>query len=551
MIKKILKQELFSFLAFTAIFLCISSCTKGSLDPMDWQIGMRHSDFDKSLVKSEAERKAEAKKKNTEEEPIPESAKLLLPPPPKTSAINKTISFAVSEKVPLKDVLIELGRVAKIDIDLDPSITGGILINARNRPLEEVIDRIARLGNLRYTYENNILHFERDTPYVKNYILDYLSEGSAVWNDVQGNVSTILSDSYGAATIALNAANATSSTGASNTSDNTTNASVPMAKSSISVNKSAGILYVFATKRQHEEVENYLHEVEKNSSAQVLIEAKFVEVTLKSVFSAGINWNFTDLKGDGTTTRSFGSTNSYASGSAVDLKFGVIGARGLHAAVSALEEFGTVRTLSSPRIHAINNQKAVLNFSDKIIYFKIDNNQNTSTTSASASVNTQTLTSTKQEENVGVELTIIPSINLKTSEITLNLKPKITVKSGEVVDPASPIVKDSSGKVIESFQNKVPIIQTREINTVAKIQSGNVFVIGGLMKDTTNNTDSGIPFLQRIPILGYLFKSSSKDSTVVETVIFIKATIIDSGTRIGKIDRELQRKFDTNKREFF
>ena len=143
---------------------------------------------------------------------------------------------------------------------------------------------------------------------------------------------------------------------------------------------------------------------------------------------------------------------------------------------------------------------------------------------------------------------MVPSINLKTREVTLNIKPKITIKTDTVIDPASP--KDPTTGVI-TFQNKVPVIQTRELNTIAKIQSGNVIVIGGLMSESTTNTDTGIPFLQRIPILGYLFKSSSKESEIIETVIFIKATIVNSGQSINKVDRELQENFDSNRRKFF
>jgi type II secretory pathway component GspD/PulD (secretin) len=76
-------------------------------------------------------------------------------------------------------------------------------------------------------------------------------------------------------------------------------------------------------------------------------------------------------------------------------------------------------------------------------------------------------------------------------------------------------------------------------------------VIGGLMKESTSDTDSGIPFLGRIPIIGWFFKSVSKDSAITETVIFIKATIVKSGGPADKIDRDMQNKFDTNRRKFF
>ena len=122
----------------------------------------------------------------------------------------------------------------------------------------------------------------------------------------------------------------------------------------------------------------------------------------------------------------------------------------------------------------------------------------------------------------------------------MSVKPQLSLKSGTVVDPASP----------SGISNEVPVIQTRSIDTIAKIKSGSILVIGGLMKDTTTNTDSGIPFLQRIPVLGWFFKSVSKDTTIVETVVFIKATIISSGATLNKLDRDMQEKFDTNRRPY-
>ncbi len=121
----------------------------------------------------------------------------------------------------------------------------------------------------------------------------------------------------------------------------------------------------------------------------------------------------------------------------------------------------------------------------------------------------------------------------------MNIKPSLSVQNGEAVDPASSV-------------NKVPVINKRTIDTIAKIKSGDVMVIGGLMKDTTKNTDSGVPFLSGIPLLGWFFKSISKDTAITETVIFIKATIVKQGSAtVSKIDRDFQQKFDTNRRRFF
>lgn len=509
------------FLTVLYITIALFACSKGKLDPIDFQTGLRKNDFENILVKDPRKPQRDSSIDSGAGSEIPKMSKLTVSPPPVSSASNKTISFSVTDQVPLKDVIIEFGRVAKIDVEVDPTISGGIILNVKNRPVSEVVERIAELGGLRYRYEKGILHFEKDAPHVKNYVIDYLPETSDIWSDIESGVKIVLTDD---ATIAA------------------ANASVT---SNIVVNKSAGLMYVFATTAQHQIIKKYLDEVSRNASAQVLIEAKLVEVKLNNTYKTGINWskiNENHLGG----TNTFKVNGGYTADQPLDIITGVFGTA-INASISALEEFGTVRTLASPRIHAINNQKASLNFADKFVYFKVDSSQSNTSTTGTSNTTTKTVTSTKLEENLGVLLNITPSINPRTGEITLNINPKITVKTGTVVDPASPT--DDDGKVI--IQNIVPIVQTRELTTIAKIQSGNVLVIGGLMREDASNTDNGVPFLQRIPILGYLFKSVSKTSNIAETVIFIKATIVNSNTRAGKEDREIQEKFDTNKRKFF
>ena len=509
------------------ILLCFSitlasfSCAQGKLDPFDRPTGASVSDVRNLITKDRAKEKKEIAENLAKEKsnpaPIPQISKLIMSPPPPAIGGDKIISFSVTDQVPLKDVLIELGRVAKIDVDLDTKISGGVIINAKNRPLKEVIDRIATQGNLRYSYKNGVLYFESDSAYTKNYFVDYLSEGN-VWSDVETNIGALLSLDEESSSSEEREETSSSSSG----------------NSSFSSNKSAGIITIHAPGKQHKAIEEYLELIQKYASAQVLIEAKVVEVSLIDEFKTGINWN--NIAKNNQIT----STGGFAAGSPITyLAQGVFGAD-INASISALESFGSTRTISSPRIHAMNNQKASLNFADKLVYFQVTNTQSTQAASGAAvAANVVTTSnSVKQEESVGISLAITPSINLKTREIVMQITPKIALSSKTVVDPVN-------------SSNEIPVVQSRELNTTAKIQDGNVIVIGGLMKEETTNADQGIPYLNRIPVLGWLFKSVSKKSTIIETVIFVKATIVTSSGASGKVDRDLQQKLDPNKRRFF
>ena len=76
-------------------------------------------------------------------------------------------------------------------------------------------------------------------------------------------------------------------------------------------------------------------------------------------------------------------------------------------------------------------------------------------------------------------------------------------------------------------------------------------VIGGVMSDSTTNTETGIPFLSSIPFLGNLFKSVSKETSLVETVIFVKATIVRPDDFVNSYDRQIHDTASPGAKPFF
>jgi type II secretory pathway component GspD/PulD (secretin) len=197
----------------------------------------------------------------------------------------------------------------------------------------------------------------------------------------------------------------------------------------------------------------------------------------------------------------------------------------------------------------MNNQEASLDFSKKFIYFTVSVTQSTESgvnNNSGNSLNTSTINSTKNEQAVGIELKITPSINFNKNEVTLTIEPKISDRSSDaaVLDPA---INPKTG---QSLGNRIPIFETKQLKTTAKITSGNVLVLGGLLKQNNETKEQGIPILSNIPILGYLFKHKSKETTVTETVIFIKATIIDDNNPLKKYDRDLHQRISNDKSNF-
>lgn len=578
---------------------------------------------------------------------IPDLAQVLSAPKAPKVANSKLVTLAVTEDVPLRDVLFELGRLAKVDIEVGTGLdTAGINLRATERPFNEVIERIAQMAHLRYSVSGSSIRVERDLPYIKNYSLDFLNivrsttstyslstnifaaggaqgggaagggaAGGAVGGGAvgggggavgggaaggaggaqggagfgaTGSTNNITSQSESdlfsslEASIAeiinynpdgtANTANGAAGTngaapapaapaGAAAGTDSTTQAVTGVAGANFVVNRQSNVLTVNASEKQHEMVERFISLLSRNASAQVLIEAKIVEVSLADQFLSGVDWSSVigdskkfiapgEFRSDSIGSLSLPSAANIANarngGVAGAFTFGIQNST-LDAVVSMTNRFGTTRTLSSPRLSAINNQQAVLTFARNEVFFNCTAQQGAviANTGTSGSTATQPTVNCQQSTvPIGIIMSILPSINLATQEVTLNVRPTLTRQVKTVQNPgnvlAAAVVSLPSGITINS---DVPVIEVRELDSVMKVKSGGVMVIGGLMEDATRNEDTGVPGLGEVPFLGNLFKTRSEDSLKRELIIFIKATIVGSDGSTHDTDKLIYKKY--------
>ena len=497
-------------------YYLISGCSNKIVnDVVDEASGFNKEEIEDFFVKDKDKKK---RQNNSFIPPLPQRYKSLAIPKAPDIANGKLISFSVTDNVPLKDVLIELGRIIDVDVDIDPNIQGGIIMNAKNRPIKEVLDRLSSLANIRYSYKNDVLSFKRDLPYNKNYNVNYLD--NKLWGEVENNVTQIVKD--------IEESNSK--------------------EGSIASNTSIGILTVYANSKQHKRVKKYLDDVERKATAQVLIEAKVIEVTLNDEYHTGINWGVGDQDRGGAIQ----SNTGFAASDPISfiLNAGNSIASDLSLSISALDKFGVAKAISSPRLNALNRQEAVLKFVDTLVYFHLTTNQDT-VASANTSVVQVSFNAEKKEEDVGVELRMTPDIDIDKQEISLAVIQKLSVSTETVEDPTIiPGTGTSEDNPAVRLGNQIPVIETREIDTTMRLKSGDVLVIGGLMRESSDNDDSKVPFLHKIPVVNVLFKEKKRNKEIVETVIFIKATIVNSGD-VNKYDRDIHNNFTSNPKSFF
>ncbi|MFA6020836.1 MAG: type II and III secretion system protein, partial [Rhodospirillales bacterium] len=332
----------------------------------------------------------------------------------------------------------------------------------------------------------------------------------------------------------------------------------PTTLSYYSLNKQAGIVTVFGTSRQHKLVKQYLEQVKAAIGTQVLIEAKVVEVTLADAFKTGINWrtmfdknyNFaaplgiSSTSATGTTTTTLPTIgpafDSFTKATTGALTMGYL-STDINALVSLVKEYGTVRTLSSPRLTVLNNQTAVLKVAENEVYFKTDIQ-----TTTNNGVSSTTYSSTMNTVPIGLVMTVQPSVNLDNDEISLGLRPTISRIARRVNDPAVDLQAAAAGTNVTSA---VPVVEVREMDSVVTIPTGRTIIMGGLMQERAQKDTQAIPGASDIPLFGNLFKAQSDSVSVTELVVFIRASVIRSPEKsVNTADRDLYQKFTRDPR---
>jgi general secretion pathway protein D len=300
--------------------------------------------------------------------------------------------------------------------------------------------------------------------------------------------------------------------------------------SAVIVNAETGLIAVRATGRQHEKIREFMDLVLDSAKRQVLIEATIIEVKLSDTYQQGINWSRLNshlniTQGQvGTTALSSAVTPGASQGLfTVNLlpgsKLGNISAT-----IQLLESFGKVKVLSSPKISVLNNQTALLKVVDNNVFFTIK------VTPATIGVNGNVATPTTYESQletvpVGFVMSVTPQISDR-DQVTLNVRPTITRIVSYVNDP-NPLL--ASAGVI----SQIPVIQARELESIMKVDSGQIAVMGGLMQDSADNSKDGVPGLSSLPLIGNLFTYRNEASTKTELVIFMRPVVVKDASVNG------------------
>ena len=299
---------------------------------------------------------------------------------------------------------------------------------------------------------------------------------------------------------------------------------------SVIANAEAGVMSIRATSRQHEKIQEFLDRVLVNARRQVLIEATIVEVQLSNQFQQGINWSLLRRGPSGISISQL-PVGGLASTPTQGLFVGNLSAPNfnlgnLTSIVQLLESFGNVRVLSSPKISVLNNQTAMLKVVDERVYFNIS-----VSTNATANVSQTTFTTTANTVPVGFVMNVTPQIG-DTDIVLLNVRPSLSRIVSFVNDPnpalANPcgIPVPVGGCNLAPIVSRFPEIQRREMESLIKVNSGQIAVMGGLIQESVTDLEDGIPGARNSEGIGQLFGQRNRANTKTELVIFFRPVVI-------------------------
>lgn len=271
---------------------------------------------------------------------------------------------------------------------------------------------------------------------------------------------------------------------------------------------------------------NKINEIEKvivafdSKTREVFIDAKIVEVTLSDDFAYGIDWEklFRVAAKDINMVGTFpvmglaNAANSFGKISIGTWNWdGATGTGSLdptqpQAILTFLSQVGKVKIISSPHIAVCNNEEA------KIM---VGTRQPYATSTISQSDTTSTTSWAAEFVDVGVTLTVTPTIN-KDGFVKIHIKPEVSTLTDwfEILDDAG------------QAQIRLPEIDTSNAETDIMIQDGKTIIIAGLIKESTTESERKYPFLGDIPLFGTLFKSITDVKETKELVIFLTPHII-------------------------
>jgi MSHA biogenesis protein MshL len=505
---------------------------------------------------------------------VPERVSAALLPPltqelPRPVAVPEQRFDLNVNNASVTQVFAAIGSGSRYSVLVPPGVSGMVSINLKDVTVREALEAMRELYGYEYRIDGNKVYVQAITLQTRIFQVSYPTTkriGRSDTRVISGSISSNVGASSGGGG-ATSGGTATSATeGSQVSSGNDTDFWKELELSlkalvgseggrQVVLSQHTGVVIVKGFPRDQREVESFLRSAKLSVERQVMLEAKIVEVSLKEGFESGINWtalsagnhkvsvgadpNRINVPGSigqqyGMQPGSIATTveqsttgvtvtpttlGTLLASPATALAGGMLGmaftTNNFNALLSFLETQGQVQVLSSPRVAAINNQKAVLRVGTDDFF--ITNISTTTTASASGTVTTPSIT--VQPFFSGISLDVTPQID-EDGIVTMHVRPSVS----EVTENTKVVNLGTLG----SFRLPLASSNVNETDTMVRVQDGFIVAIGGLMQQSQSGDETKVPGAGDVPVAGNLFKRRQRSLSKRELVFLIKPTVIRS-----------------------
>lgn len=274
-------------------------------------------------------------------------------------------------------------------------------------------------------------------------------------------------------------------------------------------------LLILATAKEYRMIESTVRRLDL-VPLQVLIEATIAEVTLNDTLRYGLRWFFQGDEGSTTQSVTFSDVSSGAVGSTFPGFSYLLESGDVRMALNALDEITNVNVVSSPQLMVLDNETARLQVGDQV---PVPTQQAQSITDPDAP-----LVNSIQFQDTGVILEVTPHVNA-SGLVVLDVRQEV-----------SDVVETTSSGI------DAPTIQQRQIDSSVAVQTGETIALGGLIRDSAEDSRSGVPLLMDIPILGNLFSDNTIINDRTELLVLLTPRVVRDQEEAREVTQELRRR---------
>ena len=467
--------------------------------------------------------------------------------------------FRVSaKKVPAPEFFASLMQDDRYSLAVHPGVSGLITLDLREVTLPEVLQTVADMYGFDVRRVGNIYHIYPAELKTETFSVNYLMMTRQGLSRTAVNTGAITQSDNNNSTSTGSGSSNTSSSGNSSTTNGTQidtdtrsdlwgelqKALVGLIGSGegrvVVTNPQAGLVTIKAMPSELKAVREFLQTSEQHLKRQVILETKILEVKLNEGYEQGVQWDkFNIWNGKALMTASSQVTmpttsNTIATALGGGASF-TLSEGNFNTVVNLLKTQGDLNTLSSPRVTATNNQKAVIKVgNDEYFVTGISSTTQSSTTGSSTTPDIE-LTPFFS----GIALDVTPQID-DDNNVLLHVHPSVIdiTEQEKKIDLTG--LNGSSTATSSTVTLPMAFSNIRESDTVVQAKSGDIIVIGGLMRTNKEQQVSKVPWLGDIPGLGELFTNKKDVTSKTELVIMLKPQVVNADTWQQQLQRSEQ-----------